>query len=369
MFVSFDDGARWQSFQLNLPHTPVTDLVVHNQDLVVATQGRSFWIVDDLTPLHQLTDRVAAARAHLFKPRAAYRADGAPLGPTAAFGRDPVGGARLDRAQSGQNPPAGAVIYYSLSEAPAEDVKVEILDAGGDVVRAFSSKELAAKAGLNRLVWDLSYPGAQPPEGLRLTGRTEGPRAVPGEYKARLTVGSWSATETFEVLKDPRLSATIADLQRQFDLQAEIVGRLKEGAEAVGTIRAVTKQLADIAQRATDGSAPNDIKPPADAIVAKLQGIERTLVQAKGEEGLAQEPKLLSQLAWVNAIVASADARPTDQAGVRVEDLKTQLAAQLQALRAVLDGDVARFNALVRERGVPPVAVPVTDRRVATPEN
>jgi hypothetical protein len=182
-------------------------------------------------------------------------------------------------------------------------------------------------------------------------------------------VGSWSATETFDVLKDPRLSATIADLQRQFDLQAEIVGRLKEGAEAVGTIRSVTKQLADIAQRATDGSAPSDIKPPADAIVAKLQGIERTLVQAKGEEGLAQEPKLLSQLAWVNAIVASADARPTDQAGVRVEDLKTQLAAQLQALRAVLDGDVARFNALMRERGVPPVAVPVTDRRVATPEN
>jgi predicted transcriptional regulator len=365
MFISFDDGTNWQPFQLNLPHTPVTDLVVHEKDLVVATQGRSFWILDDLTPLHQLGARVADARAHLFKPRAAYRTAGGPMGDSAAYGRDPVGGARLDRYQSGQNPRAGAAMFFSVAEAPKDSVKLDILDGEDQLVRSFA---LLAKAGLNRVVWDLSYPGAQAPEGVRLQGSTAGPRAVPGTYKARLTVGSWSASEAFEVVSDPRVPATVADLGQQFVLQRDIVGRLNEAAEAVRAARSVTKQIADLERRLPDDAGRGEIKAAAGSVTTKLEVIERKLAQPKGEEGLALEPRLMSQLSWLNSIVASADARPTDQSAARFGDLKAQLAAHLEELRNVLDGDVARFNALVRERGIPPVVVPGEARRVATPE-
>ncbi|MBI3981529.1 MAG: glycosyl hydrolase, partial [Gemmatimonadetes bacterium] len=374
MFISFNDGASWQPFQLNLPRTPVTEIVVHNKDLVISTQGRSFWIVDDLSPLHQLTEQVASASAHLFRPRAAYRADGAPFGPTTAFVRDPVWGARLDRYQAGQNPPAGATLFYALAEEPKEDVKLEILDGQNAVIQTITTgrqerpgrqgrQPLPARAGLNRFVWDLSYPEARSPEGTAsLQGSTAGPRAVPGTYKVRLTIGSWTATESFEVMKDPRVPATVADLRAQHDLQAQIVQSLNQGADAVNTIRSVTRQLSEIGQRARDIA---DVKRAADDLTAKLTAIERQLVQPSGEEGLQIEPRLLSQIAWVNSIVSSADARPTDQSMTRFNDVKAQLATHLDALRAVIETDVARFNAMVRERGVPPVVVPAAGGRVA----
>lgn len=161
------------------------------------------------------------------------------------------------------------------------------------------------------------------------------------------------------------MPATVADLRQQFDLQADIVRRLNEAADAVHAIRAVTRQLTELAQRVPDNGGRAEIASAADAITAKLRAIEALLVQPKGDEGLALEPRLMSQIAWVNTIVASADARPTDQAGVRFTDLKGQLATHLQALDTVLSGDVAQFNAMVRERGIPPVVVPGGATRVA----
>jgi len=361
MFVSFNDGSSWQPFQLNLPRTPVTEILVHHQDLVLSTQGRSFWILDDVSPLHQLTERVARAPAHLFTPRPAHRTDGAPFGPNTAFVRDPVGGARLDRHQAGQNPPAGATIFYAFAEDRQDDVKLEILDGQGAVIRSYTG--VPKRAGLNRFLWDLSYPGAREPQGTAsLQGSTAGPRAVPGTHQVRLTGGSWSATQSFEVLKDPRVPATVADLRQQFDLQSQIVRSLNEGVDAVTTIRSLNQQLADIGSRTTDH--PNIARAAAE-LSARLTAIERQLVQPKGEEGLQIEPKLLSQMAWVNTIVSSADAKPTDQSVSRYRDVNAQLATHLEALRVVIDTDVPRFNALVREQGVPPVVVPAAGGRRA----
>lgn len=377
MFISFDDGANWQPFQLNLPVTPITDLVVHQKDLVVATQGRSFWVLDDLTPLHQLTPQVVAARAHLFKPRAAYRTEGTQAGPNQLYLRDLIGGARLDRYQMGQNPPAGAMIFYSFSQEPAEEVKLEILDSQGRVVRRFTSEQregqsarerVAKRAGLNRFVWDLSYPGAQLAEGVQITGSLAGPRAVPGTYQIRLTVGSWSATETFEVLKDPRVPATVADLQAQFELQIRIRERINEAQDAVRTIRSVTRQLKDLVERVSDGQWGDEIKGKAEGISKKLAAIEQRLIQPRGG-GLAHQPMLTDQLAWLNSIVASADAKPTDQSHTRLRDLEAELASHLSALRGVLDTDVAEFNRLVQERGVPPIVVPHAGARRVTEPN
>ncbi len=376
MFISFDDGANWQPFQLNLPVTPITDLVVHRKDLVVATQGRSFWIMDDLTPLHQLTPQLIAARAHLFQPRPAYRTEGSQAAPNQLYLRDPIGGARLDRYQMGQNPPAGAMIFYSFAQEPAEEVKLEILDSEDRVIRTFTSDEVegqsarervSKKAGLNRFVWDLFYPGAQLEEGVQVTGSTDGPRAVPGTYKVRLTVGSWSATETFEVLKDPRVPATVADLRAQFDLQIQIRDRIDQAQDAVRAIRSVTRQLHDLASKVSDQDQGGEIKAAAEEIAKKLAAVEDKLIQRKGA-GLAHQPMLTSQLAWLNNIVASADAKPTDQSYSRFRDLESELTSQLDVVRNVLETDLAHFNRMVRDRGVPPIVVPAAARRVAAPD-
>jgi photosystem II stability/assembly factor-like uncharacterized protein len=246
LFISFDDGVHWQSFQLDLPISPVMDLLVKERDLVVATQGRALWILDDLTPLHQLTDAVVAAEAHLFRPRATHRMR------LAGSGRGGVWP---------ENPPDGAMIFYTFAEPPQGEVRLTIRDGNGDIVREFTSEgpgardvitqdmrapevmrvgeeRVPAEAGMNRFVWDLKYPPAflapGVNEGFReriavVTGYTGGPWAVPGTYSVTLSTGDWSRTQSFEVLKDPRVTSTLAELQETFDMSAG--GRRRAGGE------------------------------------------------------------------------------------------------------------------------------------------
>jgi photosystem II stability/assembly factor-like uncharacterized protein len=215
MFVSFDDGKHWQSLQLNLPHVPITDLQVHRQDLVFATQGRSFWILDDLTPLHQVNDQAASADVFLYEPRDAYRLQSR--------------GFRGGRAPDPR--PNGAVVYYHLSEKPEEQIQIEILDAQEQVLRTFKSKTengedtssgngededeekpIPAKEGMNRFEWDLLNPKLEVIKGSVMSlGYTGGYPVAPGTYKARLTVGDDVQTKSFEVLKDPRLTDVTQD--------------------------------------------------------------------------------------------------------------------------------------------------------------
>lgn len=259
MHISFDNGGRWLPFQLNLPATPVTDIQVAHKDLVFATQGRSFWILDNLTPLHQLNDKVSSSTAFLFAPREAIRTVG-----RGGFGRG--GGI--------QYPAAGAAIDYYLPSAPAGEITLEILDAGGHVVRKFSSAAAAAPerpveadaaggdeegggfrmrsgptriektAGFHRFTWDLRYPGpwqsAARPEGAG------GPAAVPGKYSARLTVGSWTSTQPFTLVEDPRISkdgVTTADLQEQFDHNMRVLQLVSDVNKLVARVRAAQARM------------------------------------------------------------------------------------------------------------------------------
>ena len=266
MYISFDDGARWQSFQLNLPVTPVTDIKVAHKDLVVSTQGRSFWILDDLTPVEQLNDKVTTADAWLYPPREAVRT------PPRGFG----GGLA---ARSGvQYPPAGAGINYYLHSAPAGDLTLEVLDGAGKPVRKFTSAgpaeaerpqeaDFAAggddeegggggrggrggqtrvdkSAGLHRFTWDLRYPGpwqsASRPEG------PNGPMAVPGKYSVRLSMGSWSATEPLVIVEDPRVTkagVTTADLREQFEHNLRVRQLVSDANQTVAKLRAEQAKL------------------------------------------------------------------------------------------------------------------------------
>jgi photosystem II stability/assembly factor-like uncharacterized protein len=364
MYLSFNDGGSWQSLQLNLPVTPITDLQVKEKDLVVATQGRSFWILDDLTPLHQLNDEVARAKVHLFRPRDAYRAGSAGFGfPGAAIGK---------------NPPAGAVFHYYLAEAPKDELTLEVLDPAGKLIKRFSSKaepaaetgppapfggggqaRVSANAGANRFVWDLRHPDAELQKGAVLFGgTTRGPKAVPGSYQVRLTVAGASQTQPFNLKKNPRLATTQEDFQKQLDLALQVRDRLSETHKAIGQIRDVRSQVNDLVERLTKAGQVEGVDAPAKTLVEKLTAIEEKLIQTKsqsGQDALNFPPQLDSQWATLLSEVGSADARPTDGSYQRFEELEAELAGHLTKLKEALDAELAAFNGKVREKGILPI--------------
>ena len=357
-YVSFDDGARWQSLQLNLPITPIHDLVVAGSDLVAATHGRSFWILDDVTPLRALTPELARAERHLFAPRPTYR-----MGGGGGFAVPGVG----------ENPPAGIVVHYYLKTKPAEDVKLEFLEADGDVIRTFTStagergERLEPEAGMNRFVWNLRYPEASRFDGMIMwAGGTQGPRAVPGRYQVRLTVGDWSVAREAEVLADPRVRASPADLQAQFDLLLRIRDRLSEANDAVVRIRRVRQEIDGVRARLTaageagKGPAADSVRAAAKRIVSDLTVVEEAIYQTKNRSN--QDPlnfpiRLNNKIAALAGVVSGADARPTDQSVAVFEELSAALQQQLDRLQAVLADQIPAFNAAVAALNLPAVGV------------
>jgi photosystem II stability/assembly factor-like uncharacterized protein len=375
IYVSFNDGENWQSLQLNLPVTPITDIALHkrDKDLVVATQGRSFWIIDDLPLLHQWKDTIAQADAHLFKPEEAYRMQG--------------GGSRIPSgAPIGENPPAGASIWYYLKEKPKGEVTIEILEATGKSVKKFSSRaaetpapgagggdeegggrfrrgqtRVPAEKGLNRFAWDLRYPDAARFPGMILwSGNTSGPQAVPGGYQVKLTVDDKTMTETFELRKDPRVTTTQEEFQKQFDLLTKIRDKFSQTSEAIISIRDVRKQAQDYAARVKDQPNAQPITDAAKALSARLTAIEEELYQTKNQSN--QDPlnypiRLNNKLAALAGAIAAADAQPTDQQVAVYEDFTTRINAQLEKLRQVMATDVPAFNKLARDQNLPAVWV------------
>lgn len=369
VYVSFDAGEHWQSLQLNLPHVPIHDLVIHPQekDVIVATHGRSFWILDDVTPLYQITDEVAQSDVVLFKPRHVYRTRGVSF--------------RRPGMSVGQNPPNGAIFYYYFKQKPEEEVKLEILDARGRVIKTFSSKakeeerpsdlmalffgrgrqpkKVPAEAGLNRFIWDLRYPDAKRvPGGFLWAGSTRGPVAVPGQYQVRLRVGDRTFTQPFEIRKDPRVKASIEDLRAQFDLLIKIRDRLSEAHQAVNTIRDVRKQIDDLVKRLKGHPQQKTIAEAAKALKEKLGAVEREIIQVKvkaPQDTLNYPIKLNNKLASLANAVASADARPTKQAYEVFGELSARLDDQLARLKEILRKDIPAFNRQVKAQKIPAI--------------
>ncbi len=392
LYVSFDDGEHWQSMQFNLPIVPITDLAIHKRekDLVAATQGRSFWIFDDLPMLHQFMDAGGFSAAHemkLFRPEDSYRmagGGGVPLGPSATIGR---------------NPPGGVVVYYSLKTKPASEVSLEFLDAGGKSIRKFTTRmprsgeaggptaeatptpaaeeesfgggagvaRVSTDVGLNRFVWDLRYPDAVRFPGMILwAGETRGPRAAPGQYQVKLTVDGKSQSEVFELKPDPRLATTAADYNKQLDLALKIRDKVSETHNAIVQIRDVRKQVDDLLKRVKDQPSSKVINEAGTALNKSLLAIEETLYQTKNQS--SQDPlnfpiRLNNKLAALAGVVSGGEFPPTDQSYAVYEELAGQIDAQLQRLTQMLKTDLPAFNQLVREQNIPAVVVkpPTTD--------
>ena len=396
LYVSFNDGESWQSLQHNLPVVPITDLAVHKgeKDLVAATQGRSFWVLDDLPVLHQLMDAAGAnmttMETRLFKPEDPYRMEGG-------------GGTLPATATIGSNPPGGAVIYYYLKSKPATDVVLEFLDANGKTIRTFTAKapapqpspvpgsaavqtppeqspatsgeessffagggggggqRVTTEAGLNRFIWDMRHADAVRFPGMILwAGGVAGPRLAPGRYQVRLTADGKTHTETFELRKDPRLVTTDADFAKQLDMQLKIRDKLTETHNAIISIREARKQIDDLIKRMAGQPNFKAISDAAKSLNQKMTGVEEELYQTKNQS--SQDPlnypiRLNNKLAALGGVIASADAAPTEQSYAVYEDLMGKINAQLQKLEAVMKNDLPAFNQLVREQNIPAVIV------------
>lgn len=363
VFVSFDDGAHWQTLQLNLPVVPVRDLVVKENDLVAGTHGRSFWILDDLTPLHQITDEMAKSEAYLFKPRDAYR----------------MGGGSYPIPNMGQNPPSGTVINYYLKEKPDTPITLEFLDEDGTLIRTFTSRKeedksapsqrrsffpappshAPAETGMNRFVWNMRYPDAKRVPGAILwMGSLSGPLAVPGKYQVRLTVGDKVMTHMWDWKKDPRLETTQADFQKQFDLLIEIRDKVTEINTAIIKLRKVRTQINDLAAKIAEHPQADQVIEAGKDLKAKLKAIEDVLIQSKSKSG--QDPLnypilIDNKIAAMASVVASADARPTDQSYEVFEYFSGLADVELAKLKSVLEKDLPEFNDVCRRLEIPAV--------------
>lgn len=402
LYISFDDGASWQRVQSNLPVAPIYDLTIKEKDLVVATHGRSFWILDDLSPLYQLSNENLEAEAYLFAPRPTYRIlphifDGWPNNTEGknyalAFGTlstfyetETPEGDRVRRfLDAGEDLPKGVIITYYLQAVPEAEAKLTILDQAGNVIKTFSSQapaegkeakkekkdgakedmpkdpRIPVKAGWNRFVWNMRYPDAEKvPDDKVSAGGTRGPIAVPGTYQVQLTVGDKTQTQSFELLKDPRVSSSQADLEAQFELLIKIRDKLTETHRAVKQLRNVKQQIDEWVSRVEGREDHAAISEAATALKEKLIAVEDVLILPSGQGAsdfqMNFKARLNAQLANLPSVVSSADSAPTQQSYEIFEELSGKIDEQLAKLQAILETDVPTFNNLIRRSEIPAI--------------
>jgi photosystem II stability/assembly factor-like uncharacterized protein len=408
VWVSFDDGAHWQTLRLNLPIVPVHDLAIKDGDLVAATHGRSFWILDDVSPLRQLSPTVPAEDAHLFKPRDAFRVE---------WGGGSGGGS--DAHPVGKNPPSGAMIFYWL-KAKNQEVTLDVLDARGTLIRSFTSNQdsltavdstradsvkrqrtdslkragiadsvkidsilsdtlkdedkpwphrppaaprVANKAGLNLFVWNMHYPEARAFWGM-VGVATDGPMAVRGAYRTRLTVDGKHYMQTLVLRPDPRSKATLVDRQAQFAFLSQLRDTVHAATTAVITIRNVRAQLEDRARHAPGVAAA------ARALAERLNAIEQALYQVRGqadEDGLVYPPQLTERISSLIGVVGGIDARPTAQSYDVFRLFAAELQRQLTALQEVLSRELPAINAAFQGAGATAVVPVAAELRPPAP--
>ncbi len=400
VYVSFDDGGKWQPLQLNLPMVPVNDLIVKNNDLVVATHGRSFWILDDISPLRQYNDSIPQQDAHLFTPATTNETVFRP-------------GFFAAQGNVGKNPPGGAVIYYWLktslkkddekkpddkksagsagdesqskpdvdrSEEPKKEppkVTLEILDSSGKTIRKFPKKEepagdeeedfnrdrgsseLPADAGLNRFVWDLRYEGAtNVPRAPLWGGTTNGPVALPGAYQVQLTVLGKRYTAPLEIVLDQRLTTTQADLEKRFELLLKIRDLVTQTDDAIIQIRDIREQVNALNKRIGDDPRQKGVVDAGKSLNKKITAVEEVLIQTKAKSGqdvLNFPVRLNNDLVALSGVVGSAETAPTQQSYQVFEMLAKQVDEQLAKWREIVSNDVPAYNNLVRQQDVPAV--------------
>jgi len=343
MYISFDDGTSWKPFQLNLPIVPITDLTIKDNNLIVATQGRALWIIDDLTVLHQLNSNTTD-KAVLYAPKDSYRTKG--------------GGGRASKT-AGTNHPNGVITHFYLPKADSK-VSLRFTNAAGDTLATYGTEEkknkLKIAKGGNTFVWDTRGLGAKRLDGMILWwANLNGPKAVPGTYAVHLEVDGVSQKQDFEIVADPRTESSIEGMQQQYDFITKVNTTINKAHEAIETIRATNKQLAAFEKQYEDDESVSDLVEKAKAMADSLSEVEKTLYQTQNRSG--QDPlnfpiKLTNKLGHLNSLVGLDDFPPTEQdEAVRVE-LTEKVEAALEIFNKTLKEDVDAFNTEFNSRGL-----------------
>ncbi|HKJ34136.1 MAG TPA: YCF48-related protein [Balneolales bacterium] len=375
VWVSFNDGNDWQPLQLNLPHVPVRDMKIQNRenDLVLATHGRAFWIMDNLKPLRQLSKKVKKSNFYLFQPEHAYLMNG--------------GSHHKPGDTYGQNPPNGLVVFYNLKNGldTTHTVNLTFLTTAGDTIRTYSNKfdaqgkpvqtaggfytsekrstdgVLTTNDGMNRFVWNLRYPEVENPPNRVLGssgGTLKGAHVVPGTYKVSLSVDGKNMTQTFTVRKDPRIEASQSDLEAEFQLLRKIHKKQNETAKAINQIIAARKQINGFLTKLNKYPEVEKIRTAAQPILHELKAIQDTLYQKNihnPEDDLNYPVKLYIKLASLDAYVQSSFDRPPKQMYDLYKDLSSKLNAQFAKLKPILNEQVPKFNQMVKQMQIPAV--------------
>jgi photosystem II stability/assembly factor-like uncharacterized protein len=357
MYISFDDGTSWKPFQLNLPIVPINDLTIKNDNLIAATQGRSFWLIDDLTPLHQLNETITNSDVHLYKPMPSYRMNGGQAG------------RRGQPKTEGINHPNGVMIHYFLKDTVKAVASLEILESDGKLIKKFATKpdkktkeeELKIKPGMNRHVWNMRYADAEGFDGLIMWAASlTGPKAMPGNYKARLTVNGKSTETEFEILKDPRTSGTVADIKAQFDFSIAVRDKLSETHKAIKKIRTAREQINRVTEPMKGKEDMKDVTEMAKSILDDMKKIEEALYQTKNKSG--QDPlnypvRLNNKLGALGSEVDGSDFKPTEQVKVVHKEITEKIDEQLNLLNKVMTDKVPKFNELVKQKQVSAISI------------
>jgi photosystem II stability/assembly factor-like uncharacterized protein len=343
VYVSFDDGSNWQPLGLNLPVVPIHDLLVKDGDLVAATHGRSFWILDNVALLHQLGPEALRSSAYLFAPARTIRyRDGADL----------AGSFSGDAGYSGENPPSGVVVPYYFREKPASEVKLSFYKEG-TLIRSYSSAgekpPVKAEKGANRYVWNMRYPDAEVLEGAVFQGSSRGPVAAPGTYEVEMTAGGESFRRSFEIARDPRLEYTDADLQEQFDFLIAVRDKLSETMRVVGRIREMRKRAEAAVER---GGRTEPLQDALRELNDKLYPIEERLVQYRARAGqdLINYPTGIdSKLARLSSFASMGDGPPTEGARSLFARLSEGVAERSRLLDGIERGELQSLLRLAGE--------------------
>lgn len=359
-YVSFDDGAHWQSLQRNLPHVPVTDLMVHHDDLLASTEGRAFWIMDDVSPLREMAAAqrtVASGGNFVFKPRDTWRIE-------MGGGFPGAGGGAI-----GKNPPSGAIIRYALAQGgdSTREVKLEIADASGAVVRSYSSRKpatagnpvLPARNGMNQQVWDMhSMPPTMVP-GLFLPDAATGYLLAPGQYTVRLIADGKTVTQTFALKGDPRIPTTDADRQKQVAAAKALWQKISEIHQSVLDTRNVKEQVNAAAGRAKE-AGDSSLATMGHGLEARADTLAKDMAQDRtrnGQDIINFRNGISAQFVHLQSLIDAADAAPTRgmiDRDAEVEVMWVALKGRIDRLYA----DIERYNELLKAKGLPQILVP-----------
>lgn len=371
VYVSFNDGDSWQNLNLNLPLTPIRDLQIQKRekDLIVATHGRSFWVLDDITPLYEIKDKTIKADKHLFKPRPAYR----------------MQGGQSDDKSSGTNAPNGVIVRYFFKKKPSTEIKLQFLTLKGDTINTYSSTKdrkgelmkiakefyqdpkkekagfITAKAGMNSFVWNMRYPNATVVDGTNVmwAGTGVGAKVVPGSYIVRLIEDKTIIAEApVEIKLDPRVTTSTADLKEQFDLHQKVNKKVDEAHIAINQLRKIRTQINGYIAAVKDTVVVNQMKKMTKPTLEKLDKIESTLMQPKAkapQDVLAYPVQLNDKMAGLGSAISSSESKPTQNSYVVYEDLAMKIDAEIKKIKDIVDKDVKEFNAFVMTKQIPAI--------------